>query len=149
MAIFYVIFVFYGIVKKIILEKLIFHMHIACSIWSIQDFIQIIKYSKRKSIDMAQVIVAAQTYFRFSLIFLKRRPMSLWHWVFGSFDLTSCCLGHARHITPITHQGVGFVLSLHQCTSISPTKLETFLITVHKYSLLSGLDPISLTVSML
>ncbi len=78
------------------------------------------------------------------------RPMSSWHWAFDKFDLTSCLLRHAQPITPIAHQGVGFVLSLHQCASSHPpTKLETFLITLHIYSLLSGLDPISFTVSML
>lgn len=44
---------------------------------------------------------------------------------FGEFDSTSCfSLCQAQHITPITHQGVGFVLSLNQCTSISPDKIR-------------------------
>lgn len=66
---------------------------------------------------------------------------------FVSGDLTS--FRHAEHITPITHYGAGFVLSLHQSTSTFQTKLENFSITLLKHSLLSGLDPISFTVSML
>lgn len=76
----------------------------------------------KKSVKTSEV--TAHTELPFPFFFLKSRSASSWHWLMGQFDLTSCWVCHAWHITPITHQRVGFVLSLHLWSSISSPKLE-------------------------
>lgn len=78
-----------------------------------------------------------------SLIFWTHCVLGVWQ------SWTTSCAAHDSYDTMVAHLCVGFVLSPHQCSFIVWTKIETFLIRLHKHLQFSGLDPSSFTASML
>lgn len=70
-------------------------------------------------------------------------------WPHSVFEFDKGELHHVQCMTLVAHLCVSFVLSLRQCSFIVRTKIEIYLIRLHKHLQFSGLDPSSFTASML